>query len=326
VTATISSRRFGHVPVLLGPVLEMLRPRDDALYLDGTFGAGGYTEALLAAARCRVVAIDRDPDAIAAGAPFHERFAGRITLAAGRFGDMEAIAGRHGVQTIDGGVVLDLGVSSTQLDLPERGFSFRHEGPLDMRMDKAGASAADVVNSASESELGRIVRDLGEERYWRRVARAIVEARGEKPLANTRDLAEVVRRAVPSSGERIDAATRTFQALRLYVNDELGELERGLEAAERLLAPGGRLVVVSFHSLEDRTVKTFLRARSGATAKPSRHLPAAEEPRAPSFRVLTRKPITPTDDEVNANPRARSARLRAAERTEAPAWSEREAA
>lgn len=307
-----------HLPVLLDEVLAALAPKDGGLYVDGTFGLGGYARALLESADCRVLGIDRDPDAVARGAGLAARYPGRLTLRQARFGDMAAVAQADGIARVDG-VALDLGVSSPQIDDADRGFSFRLDGPLDMRMEKDGRTAADLVNTLPEAELADIIADLGEERHARRVARAIVAAR---PLATTGELAAVVRRSVPRSGDGIDPATRTFQALRLAVNDELGELDRGLAAAELLLAPGGRLAAVSFHSLEDRRVKTFLADRAGAGPRPSRHLPETGGRSAPTFRILSRKPVTPSPAEIDRNPRARSARLRAAERTAAPAASE----
>lgn len=304
-----------HIPVLRDEVLAALAPRDGGLYVDGTFGLGGYTLALLESADCRVLGIDRDPDAVARGAGLAARFPGRLTLRQARFGDMVEVARADGIERVDG-VALDLGVSSPQLDDAARGFSFRSDGPLDMRMEKAGRSAADLVNTLAESELADLILDLGEERHARRVARAIIAAR---PLRTTSELAAVIRRAVPRSADGIDPATRTFQALRLAVNEELDELDRGLVAAEELLAPGGRLAAVSFHSLEDRRVKTFLTGRAGAGPRPSRHLPESGSVAEPTFRLLTRKPVTPSPAETDRNPRARSARLRAAERTSAPA-------
>jgi 16S rRNA (cytosine1402-N4)-methyltransferase len=304
-----------HIPVLLAETVAALAPRDDALYLDGTFGGGGYSEALLNSARCRVVALDRDPTAIRDGAALTERYDGRLTLIEGRFGDMARLLEPLGLNHL-AGVALDLGVSSTQIDRAERGFSFRADGPLDMRMSASGETAADLINRASEAELTAIIRDYGEERFARRIARAIIAAR---PLTRTAELAAILRRVVPENGG-IDAATRTFQALRIAVNDELHELDRGLVAAEHLLEPGGRLAVVAFHSLEDRRVKSFLRERS-ETPRSSRHVPQAKS-RAPSFTLLSRKPVTPGAAEIARNPRARSARLRAAERTAAPAWGE----
>ena len=307
-----------HEPVLLDEVLAALSPRDDVLYVDATFGAGGYSRALLAAARCRVVAIDRDPQAVARGGVLTEEFAGRLTIIEGRFGEMESLLAGLGIRAVTG-IALDLGVSSPQLDDPARGFSFRADGPLDMRMGRDGTTAADLVNTLPEKALATLIYIYGEERFARRVARAIVAARQKAPLTRTAELARIVREAVPASGG-IDPATRTFQALRLKVNDELGELERALAAAERLLAPGGRLAIVSFHSLEDRRVKEFLRERSDLAPRASRHLPEATG-RRPSFRLLTRKPVTPGPAEIARNPRARSARLRAAERTDAAPWS-----
>jgi 16S rRNA (cytosine1402-N4)-methyltransferase len=304
-----------HVPVLLAETIAALAPRDDALYLDGTFGSGGYSEAILQSARCHVVALDRDPAAVRQGDALKQRYQGRLTVLEGRFGDMQRLLEPLGVRQL-AGVALDLGVSSTQIDTPERGFSFRGDGPLDMRMSASGQTAADLVNTASEEELTAIIRDYGEERFARRIARAIVAAR---PLARTAELAAIVRRMVPEGGG-IDAATRTFQALRIAVNDELHELDRGLAAAEHLLAQGGRLAVVAFHSLEDRQVKSFLRLRSEAP-RTSRHLPEVKTA-APSFELLTRKPVTPSTAEIARNSRARSARLRAAMRTAAPAWGE----
>lgn len=314
-----------HVPVLLEPVVEALAPRDGGRYVDGTFGVGGYTRALLAAANCTVYAIDRDPDAIARARALAATSDGRLIAIEGRFGAMDRLVAEAGAERVDG-VALDLGVSSPQIDEADRGFSFRFDGPLDMRMEKSGPSAADVVNKASEQELADIIFHLGEERHSRRVARAIVAARTHGAIQRTGQLADIVRRVVPSTKSGgIDPATRTFQALRIHVNRELDELDHGLEAAERLLSPGGRLAVVSFHSLEDRRVKTFLRGRSGRTAGPSRHAAAAiagptEGPR-PTFRVITGRPIGPTDEEAARNPRARSARLRVGERTDAPAWT-----
>ena len=306
-----------HTPVLLEESVAALAPRNDALYVDGTLGTGGYSRAILAAARCRVVAIDRDPHAVALGADIAREHAGRFTVIEGRFGDMETLLTQLGISAVSG-IALDLGVSSTQLGDPARGFSFRADGPLDMRMGGSGTTAADLVNTLSESALANLIYIYGEERFARRVARAIVAARREAPVTRTAELAKIVRAVVPASGG-IDAATRTFQALRLEVNDELGELERALISAERLLAPGGRLAIVSFHSLEDRRVKDFLRLRSQVAPRASRHRPASPA-RPPSFHLLTRKPITPGAAEIARNPRARSARLRAAERTAAPAW------
>jgi len=303
-----------HIPVLMNEVVDAIAPRDGGRYLDGTFGAGGYTTAMLDRADCRVIAIDRDPDAIAAGRALAERYAPRLTLIEGRFGDMADLLSAEGVDDVDG-VTLDLGVSSMQFDQAERGFSFRNSGPLDMRMGRSGPSAADLVNDTEEAELADIIWRYGEERKSRRVAHAIVEQRKLKRIETTAELASIVRRAVgPQAKDDSDPATRTFQALRIAVNDELGELERGLAAAEAVLATGGRLAVVSFHSLEDRAVKEFVRARAGRTPGPSRHAPPKADARAATLRDLSRKPVLPSEAETSANPRARSARLRVAEK------------
>lgn len=319
-----------HIPVLLNEVVDALSPKDGERYLDGTFGVGGYTRALLERADCTVLAVDRDPDAITRAQALARDYDGRLVPLHGRFGEMDRLATEAGYETVDG-IALDLGVSSPQLDQAERGFSFRFDGPLDMRMDRSGPTAADVVNEAGERELADIIFHLGEERYARRIAKAIVAARTMAAIRRTGELAEIVRRVVPSAPDRsIDPATRTFQALRIHVNRELEELDHGLDAAERLLSPGGRLAVVSFHSLEDRRVKTFLRRRSGRTANPSRHAPEAitgkRQEMAPTFTLAGTRPIAPSDEEIARNPRARSARLRVGLRTDAPAWTGREAA
>lgn len=303
-----------HIPVLLEEVIAVLAPRDGAYYIDGTFGGGGYARALLDRAQCRVLGIDRDPDAIRRGTALAERFAGRLTLVQGCYSAMQQIVADQN-ETGSDGVVLDLGVSSFQLDEAERGFSFRNDGPLDMRMERAGRSAADFVNTGSEAEIADVIFQYGEERHARRVARAIIASR---PLVRTGELAAVVERALgPGAARlRIHPATRTFQALRLYVNDELGELERGLAAAERVLRPRGRLAVVSFHSLEDRMVKRFLAARCGRIPSASRHAPQARSTPAATFRLLPDR--TPGEAELAHNSRSRSARLRAAERTSIP--------
>jgi 16S rRNA (cytosine1402-N4)-methyltransferase len=311
-----------HVPVLLPQVLSALAPAEGKTYIDATFGAGGYTHAILSAApSARVLAIDRDPAAISGGAELAAEFPQRLLLREGRFGALDRIAAEAGVSPADG-VVLDVGVSSMQIDDPERGFSFQSDGPLDMRMSGSGPTAADVVNTAEESHLADIFFHLGEERSARGIARRIVAARQEAPIVRTGELARLVARVL--GREKIagrHAATRTFQALRIFVNDELGELARALTAAERTLAPGGRLVVVTFHSLEDRLVKQFLKRRTASEAQVSRHLPVAPAAGpAPSFRFVNQRPVSPTQDEIAANPRARSAKLRAAIRTKAPSW------
>ena len=305
-----------HEPVMCAEVVGWLAPRPGGSYLDGTFGGGGYASAILEAADCTLFAIDRDPEAIARGAALAARFAGALCLMEGTFGDMVALLASRGVEALDG-VVLDLGVSSFQLDTAARGFSFRADGPLDMRMGRAGPTAADLVNTLGEEELARVLFEFGEERRSRRVAAAIVAARAETRIATTGQLAAIVRRAVPGSRDGIDPATRSFQALRIKVNDELGEIERGLAAAASLLRPGGRLVVVSFHSLEDRIVKRFMVEAAGAAPGPSRHLPAPERSAEARFGLLTRRAQGPSLAEVRRNPRARSAKLRALVRTEA---------
>ena len=311
---------MGHAPVMLQEVLKALRPADGETHLDGTYGGGGYSGAILEAGDVTLLAIDRDLDAIAR-AEAHSLKTPRLTPLLGRFGDMDEIARQAGYASVDG-VVLDLGVSSFQLDEADRGFSFMREGPLDMRMGRAGPSAADLVNQMSERDLSIIILRLGEEKRSRRIARAIVERRAQRPFETTLDLADLVETAVGGrKGARTHPATLTFQALRMFVNDELGELARGLSGAERLLAPGGRLVVVTFHSLEDRMVKLFLRMRAGVMGGGSRHRPEAKAGPAPSFELTTKKALDPTLEEIQANPRARSARLRFAIRTPAPAWA-----
>jgi 16S rRNA (cytosine1402-N4)-methyltransferase len=313
------AKSAGHVPVLLDAVLAFLAPRDGAVYVDGTFGSGGYSDALLAAAHCRVFGIDRDPDAVQRGRDLAERHGGRLSILEGRFGDMARLLAPVNADPI-AGIALDLGISSTQLDTPERGFSFRTDGPLDMRMSGQGQSAADLVAILSEPQLADLIHVFGEERFARRVARAITAARRRRPIRRTTELAEIVRAAVPKSEPGQDAATRTFQALRIVVNDELGELDRGLAAVERLLMPGGRLAVVSFHSLEDRRVKEFLRRRSGTAPRVSRHQPILVGVPSPSFKLLARRAVKPSAAEIAHNPRARAGRLRAAERTASPPW------
>lgn len=304
----------GHLPVLLDEVLDSLAPRDGAVYLDGTFGGGGYAEAILRQAACTLYAIDRDPAAIARGAALAARFPGRLHLLEGRFGAMLTLLGAAGVARLDG-VVLDIGVSSYQIDDPARGFSFRADGPLDMRMSLSGPTAADLVAGLSERELADTLFNFGEERASRRIARAIVTARAAAPITTTGQLAEIIRGVLPPDKSGLHPATRSFQALRIRTNDELGEIARGLAQAAELLAPGGRLVVVSFHSLEDRIVKRFMTEAAGRAPAPSRHDPRGLLAReAAGFRLLTARAVRPGAAELARNPRARSARLRALER------------
>jgi 16S rRNA (cytosine1402-N4)-methyltransferase len=305
-----------HISVLGREALEMLAPRDGGIYLDATFGAGGYSRMILETDGTRVVGIDRDRSAITGGFDLVERAGGRLTLVEDRFSNLDEICTAQGIEAVNG-VVMDVGVSSMQLDQAARGFSFRLGGPLDMRMGHDGPTAADVVARASETDLANIIYIFGEERHSRAVARAIVAARKEAPITTTQALADIVGRVVRSKPNEIHPATRTFQALRIFVNEELDELHLALAAAERVLKPGGRLVVVSFHSLEDRIVKDFLNQR-GKAGGGSRHLPELAQA-APSFQILTKRPVTPGEVEIAANPRARSAKLRAAERTAAPA-------
>lgn len=311
----------GHVPVLLDEVLTALDPKDDAIIVDGTFGGGGYASRVMRAANCQLYGIDRDLDAIARAEAMTTDFPRLIPLL-GRFGDMDALLLNSGVRHVHG-VMLDIGVSSFQLDQGERGFSFMRDGPLDMRMGQTGPSAADVVNTMAQDDLATVIYQLGEERQSRRIAKVICERRETRLFEATLDLAETVEQAVGGRrGKKTHPATLTFQAIRMFVNDELGELARGLAAAERLLLPGGRLVVVTFHSLEDRLVKKFFRARSGAAGGGSRFLPEKAAGPAPTFELLSRKAIEAAEVETEANPRARSARLRAGIRTDAPFWAE----
>jgi 16S rRNA (cytosine1402-N4)-methyltransferase len=308
-----------HVPVLGREAVEMLAPHDGGIYVDATFGAGGYSRAILKVPGTRVIGIDRDRSAIAGGFDLIGESGGRLTLVEDRFSRLAEVCEGQGVAAVDG-IVMDVGVSSMQIDQAERGFSFRLSGPLDMRMGHDGPTAADVVAKASEADLANIIYIFGEERHSRAVARAIVAARREAPIATTRALADIVARVVRGKPGDIHPATRTFQALRIFVNEELDELHAALVAAEQMLKPGGRLAVVSFHSLEDRIVKTFLNARSRQGGG-SRHLPEVAQA-APSFEIMTRRPVTADEAEVETNPRARSAKLRAAVRTAAPARPE----
>jgi 16S rRNA (cytosine1402-N4)-methyltransferase len=305
-----------HIPVLGRQAVGVLQPRAGGIYVDATFGAGGYSRAILDTTGARVIGIDRDRSAVMGGFDLVDRSDGRLTLVEDRFSNLAEICAAQGIDAVDG-VVMDVGVSSMQLDEADRGFSFRLGGPLDMRMGHDGPTAADVIAKASEADLANIIYIFGEERRSRAVARAMVAARKEAPITTTRALADIIAKVVRSKPGEIHPATRTFQGLRIFVNEELDELHLALSAAERVLKPSGRLVVVSFHSLEDRIVKNFLVERAKA-AGGSRHRPAIA-PAAPSFVILTKRPVIPDDDEISANPRARSAKLRAAERTAAPA-------
>ncbi|MFT3987107.1 MAG: 16S rRNA (cytosine(1402)-N(4))-methyltransferase RsmH [Aestuariivirga sp.] len=304
---------------MLGEVLAALKPSDGEVHVDGTFGAGGYTRAILGAADCRVIAIDRDPQAIRNGQSLVSESEGRLTLIEGRFGDMERLLGQAGVSHVDG-VVLDIGVSSMQIDEAARGFSFMKDGPLDMRMAQSGLSAADAVNTMDAEDLSRIIHIFGEEPRARAIARAIVRARSEEPINTTLGLVRAVERATGRQRpqDRTHPATRTFQALRIHVNGELDELVQALHAAEALLAPGGRLVVVTFHSLEDRIVKRFFTSRAGKLPHGSRHLPMAGEGPKASFTLPFKGHLEATEAESKNNPRARSAKLRCGIRTSAP--------
>ena len=309
-----------HIPVLLSEVLTALKPKSGERIIDGTFGAGGYSNAILSAADCRVLAIDRDPQALANAEELTSEFPQRFDAVLGRYSEMESLAAARGIDAVDG-VVLDIGVSSMQLDQPDRGFSFVKDGPLDMRMGTEGLCAADIVNDFEEAQIAEILFVFGEERRSRAIAKAVVKSRSAAAITRTSQLAEIVAGVLGRSrDEAKHPATRTFQALRLYVNAELEELAGGLSAAERLLAPGGRLVVVTFHSLEDRIVKRFFTRCATPPKKGSRHLPEQEhEEFLPSFQLLNRRPVEASEEEVRSNPRARSARLRAGVRTAAPA-------
>jgi 16S rRNA (cytosine1402-N4)-methyltransferase len=305
-----------HISVLGVEAVDMLSPRAGGIYVDATFGAGGYSRAILATEGTRVIAIDRDRTAIAGGFDLVDASDGRLTLVEDRFSNLADVCAAQGEPLVDG-VVMDVGVSSMQIDQAERGFSFRFDGPLDMRMSQHGPTAADVVAKASEADLANIIYIFGEERHSRSVARAIVAARKEAPIETTKQLVDIVQKVVWAKPGEIHPATRTFQALRIFVNAELDELHTALAAAERVLKPGGRLSVVSFHSLEDRIVKNFMTERS-KTGGGSRHLPEVAQSR-PRFSLVNKRPITAGDEELKANPRARSAKLRGAERTDAPA-------
>lgn len=311
-----------HTPVMLNEVLELLSPKDAACYVDGTFGAGGYSQAILTAADCQVHAFDQDPAALVGGKSLLEAFRRRLTLHHDRFSNMDSVLRAKGIATVDG-IALDIGVSSMQLDDGKRGFSFLEDGPLDMRMNSEGQTVADLVNSMDEQSLARLIRIFGEERQASRIAKAIVAARADLAIRTTHQLAEIIENAIGRNPRaKIHPATRSFQALRIYLNNELEELAKGLAAAERLLKPAGRLVVIAFHSLEDRIVKRFFSERFGTVTGVSRHsAPVNSSPAPePSFRRLFRRVMRPSETEIRDNPRARSAKLRAGERTTASSW------
>lgn len=312
-----------HTPVLLREVVEALSPHAGGVYVDGTFGAGGYSKAILEAAPCRLFAFDRDPDVVPRAEALKARFGEMFCFIQARFGDMEACLKDRNVFQVDG-IGMDVGVSSMHLNDPARGFSLAKDGPLDMTMSRTSPNAADLVNEADPQKLERIIRLFGEERHARRIARAIATRRERAPILRTLDLAALIESVVPKKPhQRIHPATKTFQALRIYINDELEELWRALNAAERLLKPAGRLAIVVFHSLEDRIVKQFLAERAEPKKRPSRHIPFADkaENGTLTFKYLPIRMQTPSDEEIASNPRARSAKLRCAERTAAPPWS-----
>jgi 16S rRNA (cytosine1402-N4)-methyltransferase len=298
-----------HKPVMLSEMLDSLAPKNEGVYIDGTFGAGGYSRAILRAADCRVYAIDRDPTTRKFAERLEQEFPDRFVWLLGNFSDMCSLVAMHGIQAVDG-IVLDIGVSSMQLDTAERGFSFRHDGPLDMRMSDVGTNAADIVNSASESELADIFYYYGEEKMARRIAAAVVTARAVAPILRTHQLADIIRKVVGQHG-KTDPATRSFQGLRIHVNHEFESLENGLKASEEMLAPGGRLVVVTFHSLEDRIVKRFTHSRCGKLGEQSRHvLSHTHDEVAPRFFLPRPEKVTASELETKENPRSRSATLR----------------
>jgi 16S rRNA (cytosine1402-N4)-methyltransferase len=310
-----------HIPVMLGEVLAKLQPTKDEVFVDGTFGAGGYARGILQTAGTRVIAIDRDPTAIAAGQALVTEAAGRLALVHSTFDELEDVLAEQGITKVDG-VVFDVGVSSMQIDQADRGFSFMRDGPLDMRMSLAGPTAADHLNRMKQDDIANVIYILGDEPRSRAIARAIVAARDAAPLVTTLDLVRAVEKATgpQRAKDRIHPATKTFQAIRIFVNAELAQLARGLSAAERVLKENGRLVVVTFHSLEDRIVKRFFASRSGKSEGQSRFLPEATNTRAPSFLLLEKGALAAGDDESEINPRARSAKLRVGRRTAAAAW------
>ena len=309
-----------HISVLRDETVSYLNPKDGGVYVDATFGAGGHSRALLESADCRVIALDRDPHVMRHVDILKDTYGKRFEFIQGCFGQLDELLQQHHVRKVDG-ILMDIGVSSMQIDTPRRGFSFQHDGPLDMRMDDTGQLASDIVNTMPEEELAGLIFRLGDEKQSRKIAHAICVARQKSPITRTSQLAGIIRDAVGHYNDTIDPATRTFQALRIWVNDELGQLEQALEASERVLAPGGRLAVITFHSGEDTIVKHFLKERSGKSgASVSRHQPLPmEQELPPTFKKITKKAVAPDEEEVRHNKRARSAKLRVAERTRTPA-------
>ena len=307
-----------HTPVLAETVLENLNIRDGLTYVDGTFGAGGHTNMILSAANCNVISIDRDPSVKTFKKEIQGRFPDNFKFIAGNIGRLKFLLKSNGISRIDGGILFDLGVSSMQIDNPDRGFSFKNDGPLDMRMDQIGKSAEELINKTDEKTLNDIIYTLGEEKKARRIARAIVNHRKNKPITSTLELSNLIRNTIGNNPKlKIDPATKTFQALRIKVNNELDEIEKALRDAEKLLAPGARLVVISFHSLEDKIVKKFLRSKSGLNPNPHRHsasIYSKDVKNKPSFKLITKKVLLASDEELNSNIRARSAKLRCAEK------------
>ena len=307
-----------HTPVLAETVLENLNIRDGLTYVDGTFGAGGHTNMILSAANCNVISIDRDPSVKTFKKEIQDRFPDNFKFIAGNIGRLKFLLKSNGISRIDGGILFDLGVSSMQIDNPDRGFSFKNDGPLDMRMDQIGKSAEELINKTDEKTLNDIIYTLGEEKKARRIARAIVNHRKNKPITSTLELSNLIRNTIGNNPKlKIDPATKTFQALRIKVNNELDEIEKALRDAEKLLAPGARLVVISFHSLEDKIVKKFLRSKSGLNPNPHRHsasIYSKDVKNKPSFKLITKKVLLASDEELNSNIRARSAKLRCAEK------------
>jgi len=314
-----------HIPVMPTEFVQGLAPVDDGLYVDGTFGGGSHTELLLCAADCAVIAIDRDPDAVRGAQALLKRWSGKLTVVHSAFSAMADLTQVKQAGKVDG-VGLDLGVSSMQLDQAERGFSFMRAGRLDMRMSQSGQSAEEIVNSFDESDLAKIIGVYGEEKKARRIAAAIIAKRNEKRIETTDELASLVESLFPRrpGKSQIHPATRTFQGLRIFVNDEVGELVRGLIAAEKILKPGGRLAILTFQSLDDRVVKQFLRERAGKLPGPSRYVPEDSSQPAPSFAIVGREVRKPSSEEIQNNPRSRSAKLRVAERTHNPPWTEQQ--